>query len=82
MGPLIKILLRTPVAAQVHLAITCPPIAHPCASWEWIWERNVRFDCPQTFGPGPTSVLIVEADSLYFISLEGMMQAIGRKDGY
>ena len=29
MGPLIK-LLREAGAAQVHLAITCPPIKHPC----------------------------------------------------
>jgi amidophosphoribosyltransferase len=29
MGPLIR-LLREAGAAEVHLAITCPPIAHPC----------------------------------------------------
>ena len=78
MGPLIK-LLRDAGAAQVHLAITCPPIAHPCfmgvdmGTYEDLiaHRRSVDEICAH-----------VEADSLYFLSLEGMMQAVGRKDGY
>ena len=78
MGPLIK-LLRDAGAAQVHLAITCPPIAHPCfmgvdmGTYEVLiaHKRSVDEICSY-----------VEADSLYFLSLEGMMQAVGRKDGY
>jgi amidophosphoribosyltransferase len=78
MGPLIK-LLRDAGAAQVHLAITCPPIAHPCfmgvdmGTYENLiaHKRSVDEICAH-----------VEADSLYFLSLEGMMQAVGRKDGY
>ena len=78
MGPLIK-LLRDAGAAQVHLAITCPPIAHPCfmgvdmGTYEDLiaHRRSVDEICAH-----------VEADSLYFLSLDGMMQAVGRKDGY
>ena len=78
MGPLIK-LLRDAGAAQVHLAITCPPIAHPCfmgvdmGTYEDLiaHKRTVEEICKH-----------VEADSLYFLSLVGMMRAVGRVDGY
>ena len=78
MGPLIK-LLRDAGAAQVHLAITCPPIAHPCfmgvdmGTYEDLiaHKRNVDEICAN-----------VGADSLYFLSLEGMMRAVGRTEGY
>ena len=78
MGPLIK-LLRDAGAAQVHLAITCPPIKHPCfmgvdmGTYEDLIanQRSVEEICTH-----------VGADSLYFLSLEGMMRAVGRTDGY
>jgi amidophosphoribosyltransferase len=78
MGPLIK-LLRDAGAAQVHLAITCPPIKHPCfmgvdmGTYEDLIanKRTVEEICAH-----------VGADSLYFLSLEGMMRAVGRTDGY
>jgi amidophosphoribosyltransferase len=78
MGPLIK-LLREAGAAQVHLAITCPPIAHPCymgvdmGTYEDLiaHKRTVEEICTY-----------VGADSLYFLSLEGMLRAVGRKEGY
>ncbi len=78
MGPLIK-LLRDAGAAQVHLAITCPPIKHPCfmgvdmGTYEDLIanKRSVEEICAH-----------VGADSLYFLSLEGMMRAVGRTDGY
>jgi amidophosphoribosyltransferase len=77
-GPLVR-LLRDAGAREVHLRITCPPIAHPCfmgvdmgtyeelvAHQLTIDEMRDRFDC----------------DSLHFLSLESMMKAIGRADGY
>jgi len=78
MGPLIK-LLRDAGAAQVHLAITCPPIQHPCfmgvdmGTYEDLiaHKRSVAEICAH-----------VGADSLYYLSLEGMMRAVGRQDGY
>ena len=78
MGPLIK-LLREAGAAQVHLAITCPPIAHPCfmgvdmGTYEDLiaHKRTVDEICQ-----------FVGADSLHYLSLDGMMRAVGRTEGY
>jgi len=77
-GPLIK-LLRNAGAKEVHVAITCPPIKYPCfmgvdmgTSDDLIaYKRTVDEIC-QLSG----------ADSLYYLSLDGMMRAIGRRDGY
>ncbi len=78
MGPLIK-LLRDAGAAEVHLAITCPPIAHPCfmgvdmGTYDDLiaHKRTVEEICQY-----------VGADSLHYLSLDGMMRAIGREEGY
>ena len=78
MGPLIK-LLRDAGAAQVHLAITCPPIAHPCFMGV---DMGTNEDLIAHKRSVDEICSYVEADSLYFLSLEGMMQAVGRKDGY
>jgi amidophosphoribosyltransferase len=77
-GPLVR-LLRQAGAREVHLRVTCPPIAHPCfmgvdmgtydqliAHHKTSEEMSDHFDC----------------DSLHFLSLPGMMQAIGRESGY
>jgi amidophosphoribosyltransferase len=77
-GPLIK-LLRNAGAKEVHVAITCPPIKYPCfmgvdmgTSDNLVaYKRTVDEIC-QLSG----------ADSLYYLSLAGMMRAIGRRDGY
>src|SRR5512134_222467 len=78
MGPLIK-LLRNAGAKEVHVAITCPPIKHPCfmgvdmGSHETLIAYNRRVD---------EICKIVDADSLTYLSLEGMMRAVGRDDGF
>ena len=77
-GPLVR-LLREAGAAEVHVRITCPPIAHPCfmgvdmgtydeliAHHKSVEELRVLFNC----------------DSLYFLSHAGMMSAVGRTEGY
>ncbi len=77
-GPLVR-LLRESGAREVHVRITCPPIAHPCFMGvdmgtynELIAHRlKVAEICE-----------LVEADSLVYLSLEGMMRAIGRNEGY
>ena len=77
-GPLIK-LLRTAGAKEVHVAITCPPITHPCfmgvdmGGFENLiaHKRSVHEICQY-----------VGADSLSYLSLAGMMRAIDRTDGY
>jgi amidophosphoribosyltransferase len=77
-GPLVK-LLREAGAREVHVRICCPPIAHPCymgvdmgvyddliAHRLTLEEMRDHIDC----------------DSLHFLSLEGMMRAVGRNEGY
>jgi len=77
-GPLVK-LLRDAGASEVHLRITCPPIAHPCFMGvdmgtyeELIGHRMTVEEIRDHIG----------CDSLHFLSLEGMLRAIGRKAGY
>ncbi len=77
-GPLLR-LLRDAGAKEVHVRITCPPITHPCfmgvdmgAYDDLIAHRlSVAQICAH-----------IGADSLAFLSVEGMMKAIGRGDGY
>jgi amidophosphoribosyltransferase len=77
-GPLIR-LLKDAGAKEVHVRITCPPISHPCymgvdmGTYEELIAHTRSVDEIQAH---------VGADSLYFISLEGMMSAIGRTEGY
>ncbi len=78
MGPMIK-LMRNAGAKEVHVAITCPPIAHPCFMGvdmgtydNLIAHKRSVDDIRQK----------VKADSLTYLSLDGMMRAVGRQDGY
>jgi amidophosphoribosyltransferase len=77
-GPLVK-MLRKAGAKEVHIIITCPPIAYPCfmgvdmgSHEELIAHRLTISQMRDHIG----------CDSLYFLSLEGMMKAIGRSEGY
>jgi amidophosphoribosyltransferase len=87
-GPLVK-LIRDAGATEVHVRITCPPIMHPCH-----FGVDMGHD-----GDLMAARLTVEeiqahigADSLAFLSLDGMMRAItvdpgdnkvnGDADGY
>jgi amidophosphoribosyltransferase len=77
-GPLIK-LLRNAGAKEVHVAITCPPIAHPCfmgvdmGRHEDLIAYNRSVDEIREY---------VNADSLHYLSVDGMMRAIQRQDGF
>ncbi len=77
-GPLLK-LLRDAGAREIHLRITCPPIAHPCFMGvdmgtykELIAHRLSVEQIRQHVG----------CDTLHYLSLEGMMSAVGRSEGY
>jgi amidophosphoribosyltransferase len=77
-GPLIK-LLKNAGAKEVHVAITCPPIAHPCFMGvdmgrheDLIAHKRTVEEIRQYVG----------ADSLYYLSVDGMMKAVQRKDGF
>ncbi len=77
-GPLLR-LLREAGAREVHLCVTCPPIAHPSfrgvdmgTHEELIAHRLTQDEIRQHVG----------ADTLHFLSLDGMMRAIDRPNGY
>jgi len=77
-GPIIK-LLKAAGAEEVHVAITCPPITHPCfmgvdmGSYDNLIAHKRKVDEIRE---------MVKADSLTYLSLDGMMRAVGRQDGY
>lgn len=72
-------MLHSAGAREVHLRVTCPPIIHPCfmgvdmATHEELIAYNLCVDdiCAQ-----------LGADSLHYLSLEGMMKAIDSENGY
>ena len=77
-GPLVK-LLRKAGAREVHVRITCPPITHPCfmgvdmGAYEDLIAHRMSVEQMREH---------IGCDSLYFLSLEGMMRAVGRTTGY
>ena len=77
-GPLIK-LLRNAGAKEVHVAITCPPIAHPCFMGVDMGKHDNLIAHKRTVDD---ICQFVGADSLYYLSLDGMMRAVGRQDGF
>lgn len=72
-------MVREAGAAEVHLRITCPPIRHPCymgvdmPTYEELIAHRLDEEAIARY---------LGADSLHYLSLEGMMAAIGRSDGY
>lgn len=77
-GPLIK-LLRQAGAKEVHLGITCPPIKHPCYMGVDMGTYKELLAHHMTI---PQMRDYIGCDSLHFLSLEGVMRAIGRDKGY
>ncbi len=77
-GPLIK-LLRNAGAKEVHVAITCPPIKHPCFMGVDMGRHEDLIAYQRSVDEIRT---MVNADSLTYLSLDGMMRAVGRTEGY
>jgi len=77
-GPLVN-LVRQAGATEVHMVVTCPPIAHPCffgvdfGTYEELIANKLGV---------PEICEHIGADSLGFLSVERMMKALGRDDGY
>ena len=77
-GPLVR-LLRDVGATEVHIRVTCPPIRHPCfmgvdmATYDELIAHRMTVPEIQKY---------LGCDSLGYLSLEGMMRAIGREEGY
>jgi amidophosphoribosyltransferase len=72
-------LLREAGAREVHMRITCPPIAHPCFMGVDMPTHEELIAHNQT--PAETCAFI-GADSLHYLSLDGMMSAIASESGY
>ena len=77
-GQIVRLLYEAG-AEEVHVRVTCPPIAHPCFMGvdmgtydELIAHQRSIEEIRQHIG----------AHSLYYLSLEGMRRAIGYQDGY
>lgn len=77
-GPLVK-LLRQAGAREVHLGITSPPIKHPCfmgvdmGTYDELIAHHKNIDEIRKH---------IGCDSLHFLSMEGVMHALDRKQGY
>lgn len=82
-GPLVK-LVRDAGAAEVHLRITCPPITHACHFGVDMGHDGDLMAATKTVAEIQEHI---GADSLAFLSLDGMMRAVadresGADDGY
>ncbi|MEM9607298.1 MAG: amidophosphoribosyltransferase [Actinomycetota bacterium] len=77
-GQLVR-LVRDAGASEVHLRVTCPPIAHPCFFGVAMGTYDELISHHLTV---PELNDHLGADSLGFLSVEGLMKAIGRDDGY
>ncbi len=77
-GPIIK-LLREAGAEKVHVRITCPPITDPCFMGVDMGKHEDLIAHRRTVDE---ICEFIKADSLHYLSLEGMMRAVGRVDGY
>ncbi len=77
-GPLVA-LLRGAGALEVHLRVACPPIRFPCF-------MGVDMASAEELIAGRLSLTEicahVGADSLEFLTISGMMSALGAADGY
>jgi len=77
-GPLVK-LLRAAGASEVHVRVACPPIQFPCfmgvdmASQQELIAANMSIEEIRQH---------INADSLAFISITGLMRALQAEDGY
>ncbi len=82
-GPLVK-LVRDAGASEVHLRITCPPITHACHFGVDMGHDGDLMAAKLTVDEMEAHI---GADSLAFLSLDGMMRAVagreaGDDDGY
>jgi amidophosphoribosyltransferase len=77
-GPLVK-LVRDAGASEVHLRITCPPITHAC---HFGVDMGHDGDLMGARLSVPEMQEFIGADSLGFLSLDGMMRAVGSSEGY
>jgi amidophosphoribosyltransferase len=75
-GPLVK-LVRDAGASEVHLRITCPPITHACHFGVDMGHDDDLMAARLTVAEMQSHI---GADSLAFLSLDGMMRAVAGRD--
>ncbi len=72
-------ILRQAGAREIHMRITCPPIRHPC----FMGVDMATYDELIAYRYSIQEITqVLKADSLHYLSLEGMMAAIGASHGY
>lgn len=71
-GPLVA-LLRKAGAAEVHLRVACPPIAHPCFMGVDMANRDELIAATHAIDE---IAALVGADSLAYLSLDGLQRAL------
>ncbi len=77
-GPLVK-MVRDAGATEVHVRITCPPIAHPC----FFGVDMGTYDELIAHHLTPDEIAAhIGADSVGFLSVDAMMGALERDEGY
>ncbi len=77
-GPLVQ-MVRDAGATEVHLRITCPPITHAC---HFGVDMGHDSDLMAARLSVPEIAEHIGADSLAFISYDGMMRAVSASEGY
>ena len=77
-GQLVR-MLRDAGASEVHVRVACPPITNPC-------YMGIDMATPEELIASRLSVTEIRdeigADSLAYLSLEGLMQALDAEDGF
>lgn len=76
-GPLVQ-MLREAGATEVHLRVACPPIKYPCFMGVDMASQKELIAAQKSI---PEIAAHVGADSLAYISLDGMMTALGSATG-
>lgn len=77
-GPLVR-MIRSAGASEVHMRITSPAVLHPCfmgvdmGTYDELIASRMSLD---------ELTAHIGADSLQFLSVDGLMEAIDRTDGY
>ena len=77
-GPLVQ-MLRDAGAAEVHVRVGCPPITDPCHMGV---DMSSKQELIASDRPMSDICSHIGADSLAFLSLEGMMRALQADSGY
>ena len=78
MGPMVK-MMRNAGAKEVHVYITCPPIEHSCFMGVDMGKQDDLIAHNRNVEQIREHV---GADSLHYLSVDGMMKAVQRKDGF